>query len=178
MLLAGVAGGGVAGGGVAGDGVAGHGTVGDAHHTHACLILSSYVTPGRSTASLENVKDHFQSRCHVQFSRVYCRCQDGTPCTDKACPDGKTSMCHFPTHHLAIDFLAILDMNECSCDYDHAGNPCVCNNGQRDTPRNPGFTGDGKLCNTLEPCMFHKIGAAVTADQIQHYQPSFSMLHR
>jgi hypothetical protein len=43
----------------------------------------------------------------------------------------------------------------------HAGKPCVCNNGQRDSPRNPGFTGDGKTCNTLEPCMFNKIGAQV-----------------
>jgi hypothetical protein len=39
------------------------------------------------------------------------------------------------------------------------GNPCVCNNGQRDGIRNPGFTGDGQTCNTLEPCMFNKIGA-------------------
>ncbi len=43
----------------------------------------------------------------------------------------------------------------------HAGKPCVCNNGQRDSTRNPGFTGDGKTCNTLEPCMFNKIGAQV-----------------
>ena len=41
-----------------------------------------------------------------------------------------------------------------------AGKPCVCNDGKRDNIRNPGFTGDGKICNTLEPCMFNKIGTA------------------
>jgi len=44
-----------------------------------------------------------------------------------------------------------------------AGKPCVCNDGKRDNIRNPGFTGDGKICNTLEPCMFNKIGGTAAA---------------
>ena len=44
------------------------------------------------------------------------------------------------------------------------GKPCVCNDGLRDSTRNPGFTGDGKTCNTLEPCMFNKIDESRMAD--------------
>ena len=58
----------------------------------------------------------------------------------------------------------------------YAGRPCVCNNGQRDTKRNPGFTGDGKTCNTLEPCMINKIGAPL--DILSSFQPLYMIPNR
>jgi hypothetical protein len=60
-------------------------------------------------------------------------------------------------------------------DSDLAGKPCVCNNGQRDAVRNPGFTGNGITCNTLEPCMLNKIGDNQMHSSFTFSSPSCSL---
>jgi hypothetical protein len=62
-----------------------------------------------------------------------------------------------------------------SSDSGLAGKPCVCNNGQRDAVRNPGFTGNGITCNTLEPCMLNKIGDNQMQSSFTFSSPSCSL---